>query len=65
MPTLVETVTSAAHLLHVSPRTLADPRWRRRWGVPVVRVGGRVRFRREDLEQWLAQRREGNGAAVS
>lgn len=64
MPTLVETVTSAARLLHVSPRTLADPRWRRRYDVPVVRVGGRVRFRRGDLERWLDQRREKNPASA-
>jgi hypothetical protein len=45
----------AAKLIDVSPRTIADPRWRRRVGLRAVRIGGVLRFRRSDLLELLAR----------
>jgi hypothetical protein len=44
-----------AQLLSVSPRSIADPRWRRRAGLRAVRVGGVLRFRRSDVVELLAR----------
>jgi excisionase family DNA binding protein len=46
----------AAHLLGLSPRTMEA--WRLTAGGPrYIKVGGRVRYRRSDLEAWLDTRR--------
>jgi hypothetical protein len=51
----VLTKEHAAQLLSLSPRSLADPRWRRRAGLRAVRVGGVLRFRHSDLLELLAR----------
>jgi hypothetical protein len=48
----------ASELLSVSPRRLGDPAWRRRFGVPAIRVGGSLRFDAAELRQWLEACRE-------
>jgi predicted site-specific integrase-resolvase len=46
----------AAELLGISPRTMES--WRVTGGGPVyIKVGGRVRYRRRDLEVWIDARR--------
>lgn len=45
-----------AELLHASKRTVI--RWRQeRIGPPWVRAGGKVLYRRSDVDQWLERRR--------
>lgn len=46
-----------ADLLGVSAATIYRLRYARR-GPPAYRIGGQVRFRREDVEAWLAERRD-------
>jgi len=41
----------AAAILDVSPRSLADIRWRLRQGLRAVRIGRSIRFRLSDLHQ--------------
>lgn len=49
----------AADFLSVKPGTLAIWRCTGRWSLPFLRVGRAVRYRRSDLEAWLATRRHG------
>jgi predicted DNA-binding transcriptional regulator AlpA len=51
-----------AALLRIEPRTLAD--WRYRGvGPPYIRLGGRdVRYRRSEIERFLADREHQNTA---
>jgi excisionase family DNA binding protein len=48
----------AAEILGISPRTIADHRWRKRIGLRAVRVGGSLRFLETDLMKLLHSRRE-------
>ena len=48
----------AARLLKISPARLGSPAWRRRFGLPVLRVGGQLRFAPESLRAWLAEHAE-------
>jgi excisionase family DNA binding protein len=48
------TVPEAAAYLRVKPRTIYQWVWRRR--IPFVKAGSAVRFRRPELDQWLARR---------
>lgn len=47
----------AAHLLGLSPRTMEAWRLTAGGGPHYIKVGGRVRYRRSDLEAWLDTRR--------
>ena len=49
-------LATASQVLRVAPNTLLRRDWRDRYQVPVVRVGGRVFYRRGDLLEWLRQR---------
>lgn len=52
------TIEDVARLLSVSAKTVQD--WRYRGvGPPAVKVGRAVRFDAEDVERWIAARREG------
>ena len=53
---------AAAEILQVAPGTLSVWRSTGRYGIPFVKVGRRVRYRRSDLEVWLASRTRTNGA---
>jgi excisionase family DNA binding protein len=57
------TVQAAATLTVFSPRSLRDPRFRARHGLRAVRIGNRLRFRRDELEAWLEANREDHGHA--
>lgn len=52
MTTLL-TEAEVARLLGLSPRTLRRWRHANRSGPPFVYIGGRVRYRRDELEAWL------------
>lgn len=46
----------AAEYLGVKPHTLEIWRCTGRYGLPFVRVGRRIKYRRADLDAWLASR---------
>ena len=52
----------AAKILGVTPGTLSVWRSTGRYRLPFVKVGHKVRYRRGDLEAWLASRRHENGS---
>lgn len=52
---------SAADFLDVEPGTLSVWRSTGRWALPFVKVGHLVRYRRADLESWLASRTRADG----
>jgi excisionase family DNA binding protein len=49
------TITQAAKLLTIHPRTL--DRFARRGSIPSYMVGRRFRFKESDLENWLEEQR--------
>ena len=56
------TEDEAAELIGVRPQTLALWRSTQRYGLPYVKVGRLVRYRRADLEKWLESRLVAAGA---
>ncbi|WP_136066367.1 helix-turn-helix domain-containing protein [Modicisalibacter radicis] len=58
LPSLADLLTpeEAALQLGVSSRTLATWRSTGRHALPYVKVGSRVRYRRQDLNSWLYSR---------
>jgi predicted DNA-binding transcriptional regulator AlpA len=53
---LLDPIQTTNFLALRTPRTLELWRWKRT-GPPYILVGRRVRYRRSDLEAWLAKRR--------
>lgn len=49
----------AAGYLDISPTTLNIWRCKNSYRIPYTKVGGRVRYRKEDLDAWLASRTVG------
>ncbi len=49
--------------MRVAPKTLYDRRWRARWGLKAVRVGGGLRFTAAELERVIAREKEAPGCA--
>ena len=56
------TPNDAADMMQVSIGTLQVWRSTGRHGLPFVKVGNCVRYRRSDIDTWLAQRTQSNGA---
>jgi excisionase family DNA binding protein len=54
----VLTLEETAAVLRVPTETLRRPWWRRRYGIPAIRIGGRVRFLESDVRAWLEQNKE-------
>lgn len=54
----------AAEVLDVSPATLSVWRSTGRYGVPFIKIGFNVRYRRGDLMAWLEKRTRQNGATA-
>ena len=54
----------ASEILNVQPGTLSVWRSTGRYGIPFVKVGHLVRYRRSDLETWLESRTRQNGATA-
>jgi hypothetical protein len=47
----------AAELLAIKPQTLTIWRSRGRYGLPFIRIGRCIRYRRIDLARWVESRR--------
>lgn len=58
-------VEQAAAFLKLAIRTLDVWRSTGRHGLPYIKVGGAVRYRRTDLEAWLAERTHGRAAEAA
>lgn len=50
------TTDEAATILGVTPRTLEVWRCTKRHQIPFLKVGRLIRYRRDDLDRWLASR---------
>ncbi|MBU9615220.1 helix-turn-helix domain-containing protein [Burkholderia multivorans] len=55
-PAVLMTTAQAAEYLGISFHTLEIWRSTRRYHVPFVKIGNRVRYRRADLDAWIASR---------
>lgn len=55
---------AAADFLDLKPGTLAVWRSVGRYGLPFVKVGHRVRYRRSDLVAWLERRTRPSGSTA-
>ena len=55
-PKLLSTV-QAAERLSLAPHTLEADRVERRYGIPYIKIGRSVRYREEDLLDFINQRR--------
>lgn len=55
---------AAASILDVSPGTLSVWRSTGRYNLPFLKIGRKVRYRRADLEAWLASRVRETGATA-
>jgi excisionase family DNA binding protein len=64
-PNELLTDEQAAALLGVKPQTLAAWRMSGRYGLPFLKIGRLVRYRRGDLERWLESRRTGAPAELA
>lgn len=58
------TENEAAPFLDVSPSTLSVWRCTGRYGIPFIKIGRKVRYRRSDLVAWLESRTRETGATV-
>ena len=54
----------AAELLCVTPQTLAVWRCKKRYNLPYIKVGRKVRYREADLLDWLESRTQRNEQAA-
>ena len=55
---------AAAAMLDVSPGTLSVWRSTGRYALPFLKIGRKVRYRRADLDAWLATRVRETGATA-
>ena len=55
---------SAAALLNVTTGTLSVWRCTGRYNLPFLKIGSKVRYRRNDLEAWLEKRYRQSGATA-
>ena len=58
MDETIYTAKEVAGLLKVSEKTVGNPDWRRAVGLPAIRLGHGLRFRRSDVEKCLNGCRE-------
>ena len=54
----------AADHLAIAPGTLSVWRSTGRYKIPFIKIGRNVRYRRSDLDSWLASRTRCNGATA-
>lgn len=54
----------AAITLCIAPNTLQVWRSTGRYGLPFIKIGSKVRYRREDLNKWLQDRTRSTGATA-
>lgn len=55
---------AAAAVLDVSPGTLSVWRSTGRYALPFLKIGRKVRYRRADLQAWMASRTRESGATA-
>jgi len=55
---------AAAAMLDVSPGTLSVWRSTGRYNLPFLKIGRKVRYRRADLDAWMAKRVRESGATA-
>lgn len=55
---------AAAAVLDVSPGTLSVWRSTGRYGLPFLKIGRKVRYRRADLQAWMESRTRESGATA-
>ena len=60
---LLDDKAAAAHL-QVSPGTLSVWRSTGRYNLPFLKIGRKVRYRRSDLDAWMAARTRESGATA-
>lgn len=60
---LLSTAETAAYL-GVAPNTLSIWRHNKRYQIPFVKIGAKVKYRKEDLDAWLASRTVGGADAT-
>lgn len=53
----LKTQQEVAERLAVTTQTLA--RWRKAEGMPYIKIGGVIRYRLNDVEQWIERRASG------
>ena len=63
-PADLMTDAQVAQLLDVSTKTLATWRSTGRYALPFLRIGARIRYRRQDVAAWLDSRRRGAPEAI-
>lgn len=56
------TTQETAAILRIHPVTLRRARCERSIAIPYIKVGGAIRYRREDVDAYLDQHREGGAA---
>jgi len=56
---LYDRVQAAQYLGDIRPATLATWASTHRYNLPFIRVGRKIRYRRSDLDAFIASRREG------
>jgi excisionase family DNA binding protein len=61
-PTELLNTSAAAKYLGLEPQTLSTWRCLGRYGLPFIRVGRCIKYRRSDLDKWLESRSETGGA---
>ena len=54
----------AAESLCLAPNTLQVWRSTGRYGLPFIKIGSKVRYRREDLQRWLEDRTRSSGTTI-
>lgn len=54
------TPAEVAEMLGVQEQTLTAWRARGRYGLPYIKIGRRIRYRRADVEAWLQERTFGH-----
>ena len=59
-PELLNRAQAAEYLGGISPKSLAIWQSTKRYHLPIVKIGRLVRYRREDLDKFLEQRRIAN-----
>jgi predicted DNA-binding transcriptional regulator AlpA len=58
-------IPAAADFIAVSPRSLANASWRRKLGIPTIKIGRAVVFDTAELRRWVARHRERQQAKIA
>ena len=64
-PRRLLTTEEAAELVGLAPQTLAVWRCKKRYDLPYVKIGNRVRYRPEDIAAWLDANSSSGGGEIT